>query len=739
MNVLLETMTCPITQQVMKNPVIGSDGNTYEREAITQWLFQKSTSPLTNEVMYVSSLKVNPAIQHLVDQYFAGNLSNFANRESKKDSTSDNSKSNNKIPKIQYIPNIESSVYQSSDNIVISLFDNAEKSSDFNSLGFDVVLCLDRSGSTQLGVELKDSDNNNIETGFSINDIIRHSAKTVASILNENDRIACIAFDDKIETVFPLMSTTNMNKSTILRKIDDIKPRNQTNIYGSITEAINMLNGREDKSRNTAIIMLTDGQPNISPARGEVETLKILKTKSGFSVPIYTFGFGYSLQKNLLYDLAKIANATTSHIPDAGMIATVFCSVISTIKCTIAQNTKIIIDNKDSKIKKVLGDFPCVTNKSNEIVIDVGSVQYQQSRNILLQTNGKIDKLNYYYSYKCAGELYILEPMHYSADNFANNQNIISQEYIRCYTVEKLREIVYCKENGTDYNKPFQELLEVIRSESVQNLELVKNIRETIEDQVEKCVSNPQWFEKWGYFYIDQLSSSLLHEKRANFKDKACFTFGGPKYNEILDLASDTFDNLEPVKPSLIRHRYSGNSYSQPSFNMSAMNNCSGGCFSGDSLVEIGNSEFKQVKEFKQIKDLKPGDTIVTYSDHKCPNDSNKTITKIKNVVCMYSKEGYSVNHLSNNHKITDWHPVFIEGKWQFPAELDNKFSKSKSEYVYTLILESGHIVNIDEIPTICLGHNFEEGILKHEFFGTDKVIEEYKKYENEEGIININ
>ena len=531
------------------------------------------------------------------------------------------------------------------------------------------------------------------------------------------------------------MSTTNMNKSTILRKIDDIHPRNQTNIYGSITEAINMLNSREDKSRNTAIIMLTDGQPNISPARGEVETLKILKTKSGFSVPIYTFGFGYSLKKNLLYDLAKIANATTSHIPDAGMIATVFCSVISTIKCTIAQNTKIIIDNKDNKIKKILGDFPYSTNKGNEIVIDVGSLQYQQSRNILLQTNGKIDNLNYYYSYKCAGELYIIEPMHYSADNFANNQNIISQEYIRCYTVEKLREIVYCKDNRNDYNKPFQELLEMIRSESVQNLELVKNIRETIEDQVEKAVNNQSYFEKWGYFYIDQLSSSLLHEKRANFKDKACFTFGGSKYDEILDLASDKFDTLEPVKPSLIQNNYSSASRSlttQPTFNMSAMNNCSGGCFTGDSLIEIVNCEFVQVK------DLKPGDTVVTYTDHLNPNDSNKTTTKIKNVVSMYSKQEYTVNHLNKSHKITDWHPVFFEEKWQFPTNLDKTFIKSKSEYVYTLILESGHIVNIDGIPTICLGHNFEEGILKHEFFGTDKVIKEYKKHENEEGIINI-
>lgn len=731
MNILLETMTCPITQQIMNNPVIGSDGNTYEKEAIVRWLSQKQTSPLTNEVMYESSLKVNPSIQHLVDQYKAGNLSSsLINTETQ-------SKVNSKIVS-KFIPKIESKMYKKDNDCVISIYDN-NNTTDFENLGFDIILCLDRSGSTQLPVELKDENNQNIETGFSINDVIRHSAKTIASILNENDRIGCIAFDDRIETVFSLTSMSGINKSTVLRKIDDIRPRNQTNIYGSITEAINMINSREDKTRNTAIIMLTDGQPNISPARGEIETLKILKTKSGFSVPIYTFGFGYALKKDLLYQMAKIANATTSHIPDAGMIATVFCSVISTIKCTIAQNLKLIIDNSEDIIDKVYGDLPFSTNKGSELVIDVGSVQYQQSRNIVFKLKGNRNSINYYFSYKSAGELYINDT-NISNTSFNVNDNFINEQLVRVLTVEKLRNLIYYKiqYDLEKFNSEFSELVKIL--DTYKNLELVSNIKETIEDQVKKAVEKSEWFEKWGYFYIDQLSSSLQHEKRANFKDKACFSFGKEKYNEILDLASDTFDNLEPVKPSLVQHRYSGTSasYTQPTFNMSTMNNCRGGCFTGDSLVEIGNSKFKQVKEFKQVKDLKQGDIVITYSDHKCPNESNKTITKIKNIVCMYSKEGYSVNHLSNNHKITDWHPVFIEGKWQFPAELNNKFPKSKLEYVYTLILESGHIVNIDGIPTICLGHNFEEGILKHEFFGTDKVIEEYKKYENEEGIINI-
>jgi hypothetical protein len=40
---------CPITGEIMQNPVMAADGHTYEHAAIVQWInLGKSTSPLTN-------------------------------------------------------------------------------------------------------------------------------------------------------------------------------------------------------------------------------------------------------------------------------------------------------------------------------------------------------------------------------------------------------------------------------------------------------------------------------------------------------------------------------------------------------------------------------------------------------------------------------------------------------------------------------------------------------------------
>jgi hypothetical protein len=39
---------CPITHQVMKEPVLAMDGHTYEKEAISKWVSKHGTSPMTN-------------------------------------------------------------------------------------------------------------------------------------------------------------------------------------------------------------------------------------------------------------------------------------------------------------------------------------------------------------------------------------------------------------------------------------------------------------------------------------------------------------------------------------------------------------------------------------------------------------------------------------------------------------------------------------------------------------------
>ena len=61
-------------------------------------------------------------------------------------------------------------------------------------------------------------------------------------------------------------------------------------------------------------------------------------------------------------------------------------------------------------------------------------------------------------------------------------------------------------------------------------------------------------------------------------------------------------------------------------------------------------------------------------------------------------------------------------GIWVFPQDLvEPKLSPCPA--VYSLVLDQEHIACINGVNVICLGHAYEEGILKHEYFGSQKVI----------------
>ncbi|XP_052254306.1 WD repeat, SAM and U-box domain-containing protein 1-like isoform X4 [Dreissena polymorpha] len=61
---------CPITREIMKDPVICSDGYSYERAAIASWMNKgKNCSPMTNAVLTSKDLTPNRSLKMLIQRY----------------------------------------------------------------------------------------------------------------------------------------------------------------------------------------------------------------------------------------------------------------------------------------------------------------------------------------------------------------------------------------------------------------------------------------------------------------------------------------------------------------------------------------------------------------------------------------------------------------------------------------------------------------------------------------------
>ncbi|CAF3217816.1 unnamed protein product [Rotaria sp. Silwood2] len=60
-----EDIVCSITQEVFRDPVRATDGFAYELDAITRWIFQNGTSPLTRQPLRIDELQPDNKLRRL--------------------------------------------------------------------------------------------------------------------------------------------------------------------------------------------------------------------------------------------------------------------------------------------------------------------------------------------------------------------------------------------------------------------------------------------------------------------------------------------------------------------------------------------------------------------------------------------------------------------------------------------------------------------------------------------------
>ena len=83
---------------------------------------------------------------------------------------------------------------------------------------------------------------------------------------------------------------------------------------------------------------------------------------------------------------------------------------------------------------------------------------------------------------------------------------------------------------------------------------------------------------------------------------------------------------------------------------------------------------------------------------------------------------------LEGGLRITPWHPVKINNVFEFPINL-GRVMIMECEAVYNFVLEDKHIMNINGIECVTLGHGFEDNqVVKHEYFGTEMMIKDLAK-----------
>jgi hypothetical protein len=75
------------------------------------------------------------------------------------------------------------------------------------------------------------------------------------------------------------------------------------------------------------------------------------------------------------------------------------------------------------------------------------------------------------------------------------------------------------------------------------------------------------------------------------------------------------------------------------------------------------------------------------------------------------------------------------------PCSLVSAPTEISCEEVYNFALDQGHTVLVNNVECVTLGHGFQDDIVRHTYYGTQRVIEDLRRLDSEQnnsGIIEI-
>jgi uncharacterized protein YegL len=256
----------------------------------------------------------------------------------------------------------------------------------------DVCCVVDISDSmTQTASGITDGKTEYVELGYSLLDLVKHAMKTIAKTMRDKDRLALITFNDGATVDFDFTEMGELGKGQALDVIDKIRAQGGTNIYKGLETAVTLIAQRDNKSRNPSILFFTDGVPNYSPARGEIEAMKKLKRQKKFTHPIHTMGFGMydRLNSYMLLEIASNSGGFYGHIKDASNVGTIFVNAIANMMTTSCVDVKMQLKFNDGNCvtgmqEVVMGTFPHKM-QGDTLTADLGSIRFGQNLDFLIK------------------------------------------------------------------------------------------------------------------------------------------------------------------------------------------------------------------------------------------------------------------------------------------------------------------------------------------------------------------
>uniref|UniRef100_A0A7S1BML8 VWFA domain-containing protein n=1 Tax=Corethron hystrix TaxID=216773 RepID=A0A7S1BML8_9STRA len=565
--------------------------------------------------------------------------------------------------------------------------------------------------------------------GLSCLDVVKHAVITIISSLKEHDRLALVSFSSCAYLNLGLTNMDKAGKEKATKILKELHTMGSTNLWDGLKTGMNLFHTEIEKSTSSqriqSVFLLTDGQPNISPPRGNIPEFQKYKNDfDGTCLPakLNTFGFGYHLDSQLLHNLAREGHGAYAFIPDAALVGTVFINALSNLLSTYAVSIEISLESEgitDADEFCVWGGH-AVTKTQTCVNIHIGSIQFGQAKDLIIEVKKDNKKeYNVAVKYTPVGKTSQVLRSSFVMEAVGHDDSDTMTHHLRNQLVAILHKLAI-EGNQTELNS-FTEELKIFHQKYPTNYhgDLLKDVTgEAV------MASEAKNHSRWGRHYLPSLATAHQLQMCNNFKDPGVQHYGGALFGSIRDELDEIFGKLPAPEPSIqprmrstmrTSKREKNGKMSMRSYNCSSMP-----CFHPDSTIRMANSTFMS------IKNIKPGDFVHT------PINPEGGMSQGARVMCVVRTKcnGRTIltKHCDSGLMITPWHPIKLDQTWMFPIDAPNSsLFYSGSGHVYSLLLDTGHVIEMNGVDSVTLGHGFNGSgdVRAHAFFGSrEKIIE---------------
>jgi len=667
---------CPITGEIMNRPVIAcGDGHIFDETAIARWALSHDTCPTCRQNL-VPHFIVNRALLQQIHDYL------MANPPPLPDNPTPAFKDGAAICTADILQDIGKT------------FLHVQVATDPTGLrqGTVYILGLDNSGS--MG-ELADPDSK--ESLFTRMDLVYHTVNTAAAMMTENDSLALVSFSAAAKTV---MEPTQMNaagKAKLKTRLATIVPDGMTNIEAAVREMMVIANRPEMAGRNIVAALLTDGAETVKPSpSGTVAALTRIQMRNQWNLS--TFGLGYSLDSVLLAKLAEMGGGIFGFIPDVSMVGTVFINFIATAAASGCRNTELSI--------KVNG----IESKMNTGLLSIGHPRdfffpVVAGSTLEVSVNGSAPVAP-------AG----------MASEFVKTRKLYMDLLQMAIQFSEARKT----EIAADTLMTLQSMMATSACPQTKALLLDVKSDDASEGQIGMA---PHYWQRWGGHYSRSYLRTVLQRGcRLNFKDPGSLLHGKhPLFKAVVADGEEKFISLPVPEPTghradlTVQQTATVRASAQAYMTTASQAAYSGGCFAGHVRIMAWDPT-AQTYVRRPISEIRPGDFVWTMQGKakvevfvSCGSKNpQQMMSKVK------GKDGVCL--------LTPYHPYMtMNGDWVTGRDTVGDESMPITT-VYNLVLDKGHIIDMEGVFCCTLAHGIHGKVIGHDFFGTSAVVDAMKR-----------